>query len=38
MIIRIAIDGDTVSITGLNAETRSFRITDRNNGKILFKE
>lgn len=36
--IGIAVDGDTVSITGLNAETRSFRITDRNNGKILFKE
>ena len=36
--IGIAIDGDTVSVTGLNAQTPHFRITGRNNGKIPFRE
>ena len=35
--IGIDIDGDTVSVTGLNAKAPSFRITGRNNGKIQIE-
>jgi len=36
--IGITIEGNAVSVTGLNAKAPVFRITDRNNGKIQFKE
>ena len=36
--IGIAVEGDTVSVTGLNASPPGFRITERNNGKIRIRE